>query len=207
MKQRILAGTTVRVFFDDTIDTKRELIFELEAQSSLEFFALLTGTIPELSIIVHLMGENAQAHIKGLYILKDAQKLLFKTQQLHQAPHTSSSCTIKGILYDTSYVQYHGIIHVDRQAHYTNAKQVNKNILLSSKARAQSVPCLEVLTKQVQCSHGSAVGNLDKEIVFYMQSRGLSAMQAQRILLQGFASEIFETLPGDKAMQVKELII
>ena len=207
MKQRILAGATVRALFDDTIDTEQELIFELEANSSLEFVALLTGTIPELSITVHLMGENAQAHIKGLYILKDAQKLVFSTQQLHQAPHTTSSCTIKGILYDASYAQYKGTIHVDRQAHHANAQQVNKNMLRGSKARAQSVPCLEVLTKQVQCSHGSAVGNLDKEIVFYMQSRGLLAEQAQRVLLQGFAGEIIDALPIDKAMQVKELIL
>lgn len=206
MKKIISAGAIERVIFDDTHDGEQELIFELSAYSSLELVVVLSGKIPELVVSVHLLGVHAQAHIKGAYILKDTQKIIFKTQQFHRAPHTSSSCTVKGILYDASFAQYHGTINVDSIAHHTNAKQINKNILLSSTARAQSVPCLEVLTKHVQCSHGSAVGNLDKEILFYMQARGLSQSYAQKILLEGFIGEIVDALPRDTATHIKKMI-
>lgn len=207
MKQRIEAGSVKRIIFDDSMDMEKEFEFELEADSSLEFIAIVRGTIEHFSIIVRLIGDNAQAHIKGLYLLKKTQKLTFKTEQLHQALHTSSSCIVKGILYDASNAQYQGVIHIEPQAHHTDARQLNKNILLSPKARAQSMPTLQVLTKQVKCSHGSAVGNLDQEIVFYMKTRGLNEQQAQRLLLEGFAAEITDALPLDRAMLIKKLII
>lgn len=206
MMQRINAGESVRIFFDDAINAEHELSFELERDSSLELAFIMRGMIPKFLVSVRLIGENAQAHIKGLYILHGAHQLVLETKQLHQAAHTVSTCTIKGILYDKSYAQYRGTIYVEPQAHHTIAKQLNKNILLSCQARAQSVPSLEVLTKQVQCSHGSAVGNLDKEVMFYMQARGLSESQAQRILLQGFVSEIMDAMPANMVEQIKELI-
>lgn len=206
MMRAIAAGQTVQIIVDDAYDTHQHLEFELARDSSLELIVLLRGIIPELSISVRLIGENAQAHIKGLYILRDVQAVTFKTQQIHQASHTTSSCTIKGIMYDSAYAHYHGTIYVAPQAHYTQARQANKNILLSASARAVSVPSLEVLTKHVHCSHGSAVGSVDKESIIYMQSRGLSAEQAQLLLLQGFAAEIIDAMPSSMVEQVRELI-
>jgi len=203
---RVPAGQSITHIFDDAIDTQSELVFELERDSSLELFVVVRGTIPKLSISVSLQGENAHARIRGVYILEHNEAVLIETRQIHQAPHTVSDCSIKGILYDTSFAEYHGAIYVDPQAHHTQAAQSNKNILLSSSARAISIPSLEVLTKQVKCAHGSAVGTIDPEILFYAQSRGLGADQAQKIVLQGFVGEILDSMPERLVREVQDLI-
>lgn len=206
MMQRIPAGTSMQIIFDDMRDAHEKLEFELERDSTLILVILLRGSIPRLSIIVHLIGQGAQVDIKGLYLLKDAHAVLLETKQIHKAPNTISSSVVKGILYDSSFVHYTGKIYVDKQARHTHAKQENKNIVLGSLARAISVPSLEVLTKHVRCSHGSAVGNIDQESVVYMQSRGLSVQQAQRLALQGFVTEIVQGMPEPMVECIKELI-
>jgi Fe-S cluster assembly protein SufD len=104
-------------------------------------------------------------------------------------------------------VYYGGTIYVAPHAHTTQARQSNKNMLLDSRARATSVPSLEVLTKQVQCAHGSAVGNLDQDALWYMLSRGVALQDARRMLLEGFVAEIIDPVPADVLEQIKKTVV
>lgn len=203
---QLSAGQSLVHIHDDSMAHATELIFELERDSSLDLLIILRGITPALSITVRLNGINAQAHIKGIYILKDDQRVTLETKQLHYAAHTTSDCSIKGILYDASCAHYHGAIFVDSQAHHTHAAQANKNVLLSSDARAISIPSLEVLTKQVKCAHGSAVGSMDCELLFYAQSRGLSESQAKKLLLQGFVGDVLQAMPVHLIQEIQSLI-
>lgn len=206
MKHRIAAHTTFSFFFDDAVCTDQELVFELEKNSTLELSLFLRGTVQHFNVSVILLEEGAHASIKGLYILRDNQQLTIKTEQSHRAVHGVSDCVIKGIVYDSAVAHYHGTMYVEPQAEYTQAKQLNKNILRGALARSTSVPSLQVLTKKVHCAHGSAVGPLDQQAILYMQARGISASHAERLLLEGFVADVLTTMPVHEQERIRKLI-
>jgi Fe-S cluster assembly protein SufD len=90
---------------------------------------------------------------------------------------------------------FNGRVWVPRAAQQTNASQLNRNLLLSDKARVDTKPELDIVADNVKCAHGATVSQLDAQEVFYLQSRGISADQAQRLLIYGFAMEMIETIP------------
>ncbi len=144
------------------------------------------------SITCFLQGPRARADIRGVYLLGGEQTVELKTLQHHQAEQTESNLVFKGVLNGSSRAVYHGNILIDESARYTNANQENKNIMLSDAARATSVPAIEVLANEVQCGHGSAIGQLDREQLFYLQARGIPKDQAMQMLLEGFVGDLFE---------------
>jgi len=178
--------------YEQTIHESSHMSFYLERESTLDYSFLITGALAnKLGIDVVLQGERAHATVRGAYLLHQTQSVDITTTQRHCAPHTTSGLNIKGALYDQSRSTYRGTIYIAKEARNTNAKQENKNILMSNGARAQSIPALEVLTNDVQCSHGSAVGQFDEQVVLYAQTRGLDQMRVRRMLLEGFFTDIF----------------
>ncbi len=178
--------------YEQTIHEALHMSFYLEYKSTLDYSFLITGALANrLGIDVVLQGERAQATVRGAYVLHQTQGVDITTMQRHCAPDTTSSLNIKGALYDQAHSIYRGTIYVAKEARNTNAQQENKNILMSNGARAQSIPALEVLTNDVQCSHGSAVGQFDEDVVLYAQTRGLDQMCVRRMLLEGFFIDIF----------------
>lgn len=178
--------------FEYPIHETVNIRFHLDSHSRLDYSFLITGALAEKqNIEIFLHGERSHAIVRGAYLLKKKQHVDLTTIQHHQAPHTTSTLVVKGALQHQAQSIYRGTICVDQQAHHTNARQENKNILMSSLARAQSMPVLEVLTKDVQCAHGSAVGQFDEEALFYAQARGLDLIRAQRILIEGFFADLF----------------
>lgn len=166
-----------------------EHTFELGLSSELTYFLMLTNSCSiSLHLKIILSGEHAQAHVNGLYLLADSQQVSITTEQIHRARATQSMLHINGALTDHAFVSYAGMIHIAEQATHAQAGQENKNIILSDDARAQSVPSLEVLTHEVQCGHGTAVGRFDEQQLWYMQSRGLSEQYAKKLLLAGFTN-------------------
>ncbi|OGB83939.1 hypothetical protein A3F66_02240 [candidate division TM6 bacterium RIFCSPHIGHO2_12_FULL_32_22] len=148
-------------------------------------FLIKSETNLDLSIL--LAGENSSANIKGAYIL-DNCNITINTHQNHLARSTTSSLDIRGLLRNTSKSIYNGKIFIDKIAQFSNATLYNKNILLSEEANAISIPSLEVLTEDVKCSHGSAIGPLDKEQLNYLMARGISPKEAESLLLEAFLS-------------------
>ncbi|HLW73369.1 MAG TPA: SufD family Fe-S cluster assembly protein [Candidatus Babeliales bacterium] len=165
--------------------------FYVERNAVLKVEMLIVHTNVNVIINCILRGEGADAHIMGAYIVDAAHKVHINTMQHHTVEHTRSTLMMKGVLRDSAHAHYHGTIRVEKEAQGTYASQENKNIVLSNNARAVSVPSLEVLTHDVHCFHGSAIGRFDEEQLFYAESRGIDEKTAQRLLLNAFFADIF----------------
>ncbi|MEM9490475.1 MAG: SufD family Fe-S cluster assembly protein [Myxococcota bacterium] len=123
------------------------------------------------------------------------QALDFRTFQTHVAPNTHSDLVFKGALDGSSRSIYTGLIRIEPNASGVEAYQTNRNIKLSEHAWAESVPNLEIENNDVKCSHASAVGPIDDEQKFYLESRGVPTEVAERLVVQGFFADIVATLP------------
>lgn len=183
-------------FIVDDNPTKLHITVIVGKNSKLYLFPIIKKSI-ELSIEMNLQQQGAQGYIAGYYVLENDQQAIMKTMQMHNAQHTKSNLAINGILSDTAQAMYEGTICIEHNAAYSDAAQSNKNMLFGQRARAISVPNLEVKTNEVQCKHGSAVGQLDLEQLFYLQSRGLSMQCAKQILIESFIVEVFKEIPKE----------
>src|SRR3954462_4501703 len=119
----------------------------------------------------------------------------FRTFQDHASPDTTSNLLFKGAVGGHSRSVYTGMIRVRPTARGTNAFQTNRNIKLSEHAWAESVPNLEIENNDVRCSHASAVGPIDENQLFYLESRGVPPWIAERLIVTGFFDEVLEQLP------------
>ena len=110
-------------------------------------------------------------------------------------PHCTSNQLFKGILDDDATGSFNGKIHVSKDAQKTQAYQKNNNILLSPAARMNTKPHLEIYADDVKCSHGATIGQLDREAMFYLRSRGIGEKEARHLLMYAFANEIVSKIP------------
>jgi Fe-S cluster assembly protein SufD len=111
----------------------------------------------------------------------------------HNAPETKSNINFRVALKDRASSAYMGTIKVSKVAQKTESFQSNKNLLLGSEAKADSIPKLEILADDVKCSHGATVGPVDKEQLFYLTCRGLTPAEAEELVVTGFFRQIFDT--------------
>ncbi|MHA7877559.1 MAG: Fe-S cluster assembly protein SufD [Bacteroidota bacterium] len=137
-------------------------------------------------------GEN---NIYGLYYLQQQQHVDNYTLVDHRKPHTYSNELYKGIITDASTGVFNGRICVRAEAQKTRAFQKNDNLLLSGHAKLHTKPQLEIWADDVKCSHGTTTGQIDKEQLFYLQTRGISEKKAQHLLKQAFVQEVIEKIP------------
>ncbi|HNB52755.1 MAG TPA: Fe-S cluster assembly protein SufD, partial [Anaerolineales bacterium] len=151
----------------------------------------LTKNFSELN----LDGPGAVGRMSGFYFTDGVQHLDHDTQQNHNAPHTTSDLLFKGALKDTSRSVWQGMIYVAPGAQKTDGYQANRNLVLNPKARADSIPGLEILADDVRCTHGATVGKIDPELVFYLQSRGVPLHDAERLIVDGFFDPIMQRIP------------
>jgi Fe-S cluster assembly protein SufD len=151
----------------------------------------LTKNFSELS----LEGEGAEGRWSGFYIADGVQHLDHDTQQNHLAPHTTSDLLFKGALVDRSRSVWQGMIYVAPGAQKSDGYQANRNLILSKKARADSIPGLEILADDVRCTHGATVSQLEEEPLFYLMSRGIPRQQAERLVVDGFFASVLDRIP------------
>jgi len=142
-----------------------------------------------------LNGEGAEGRMSGFYFADGIQHLDHDTQQNHRAPHTTSDLLFKGALVGRSRSVWQGMIYVAPGAQKTDGYQANRNLILSSHARADSIPGLEILADDVRCTHGATVGQLETEPVFYAMTRGLPRSEAERMVVDGFFAPVLERIP------------
>ncbi len=138
----------------------------------------------ELNFI--LLGKYAQAHAICSCLGTGTSNYTFTTVQEHKAPQTTSTLVIKGVLNDQAKLKSNALIKVYKGCNAVNASQINKNLLLSTGARAISIPKLEIETDDVQCRHDATMSKPNQEQLFYLQSRGISQAQAQKDLVTAF---------------------
>ena len=139
-----------------------------------------------------LAGQGATSRVTGAYFADGTQHLDYDTYQRHIAPSTTSDFAFKGALRDTATAVWRGMIRVEEGAQKTNAYQENRNLLLSREAHANSIPGLEILANDVRCTHGATLGQVDREQLFYLMSRGLSRSEAERLIVRGFFQDVLD---------------
>lgn len=156
----------------------------------------LGGALTKANIETALQGPEARAELLGILFGSGKQHFDFHTLQDHQAERTTSDLLYKSALRDQAQSIYTGLIRIEKKAQKSDAYQANRNLLLSRGAKADSVPMLEILADDVRCTHGVAVGPVDPEQAFYLQSRGLSPAEAERLIVQGFFEQVLRRIPS-----------
>jgi Fe-S cluster assembly protein SufD len=146
-------------------------------------------------IATFLQGSGAMSDVLGIILGAHGERFNFNTIQEHNAPDTRSNINYRVAVKDDASSVYQGIIRVDKTAQRTDAYQSNKNLILGGAATADSVPKLEILANDVKCSHGATVGPVDKEQLFYLNSRGLTPTEAEELVVLGFFKQVIEAFP------------
>jgi Fe-S cluster assembly protein SufD len=141
-----------------------------------------------------LAGPGAESRVTGAYFADGDQHLDYDTFQEHIAPNTTSDFAFKGALRDEATAVWRGMIRVEKDAQKTNAYQENRNLMLSEKAHADSIPGLEILANDVRCTHGATLGQVDRDQLFYLMARGLSRAEAERLIVRGFFQDILDRI-------------
>jgi Fe-S cluster assembly protein SufD len=161
---------------------------------------LVGGALVRNNVHPVLAGEGADCLINGLFVGNGRQHLDNYMKVEHASPHCNSRQFYNGILDGQSRGVFHGRIIVHKDAQKTDAKQTNRNLLLSDDAQIDTKPQLEIYADDVKCTHGATIGQMDEEALFYMRSRGIEDAEARRLLLFAFAGECLDRMkPGPVA--------
>jgi len=171
-------------------------VASVEADASLRTTTVgFGGDYARLRTDCRMVGRGATGELDAIYFGEGEQTLDFRTFQDHVAPDCTSNLLFKGAVGGRSRSVYTGMIRVGKEARGTNAFQTNRNVKLSEGAWAESVPNLVIENNDVRCSHASAVGPIDEEQRFYLESRGLPTDEAERLIVSGFFDEVLGRSP------------
>jgi Fe-S cluster assembly protein SufD len=170
---------------------------------SLDWVALGFGSRSgHLLMETRLAGEGADARVTGAYATHGRQHIDFDTTQEHAAPHTTSDLAFRGVLQDRSSAVWKGNIIVDPGAQKTDAFQDSRNLLISKRAHADSIPGLEIQANDVRCTHAAAVAQVDPEQLFYLRAHGIDDATAKRLVIEGFLAALVERFPVGPVREV-----
>jgi Fe-S cluster assembly protein SufD len=172
------------------------------------FVAAFGGDYARQLTQTELVGENAASELLSLYLGDGTQVQDLRTFQEHVAPRTRSELVFKGAVAGTARSVYTGLIHMHRGAKRADASQTNRNLVLSEGAHADSVPNLDIEENDVRCSHASAVGPIDPDQLFYLESRGVPPEEGERLILLGFFDDLLERSPEPGvAPYLREIVV
>jgi Fe-S cluster assembly protein SufD len=179
-----------------------------QRNSSLSSLSItLGGQITRNNLNVILDGEGAEAHLDGLYLLSGNQHADNHTAIDHAKPHCTSLELYKGVLSGHSGAVFNGKVVVRKDAQKTNARQTNKNLLLSEGTHVNTKPQLEISADDVKCTHGATIGQLEQEPLFYLKSRGIDEALARRLMTSGFVQEIIDGIPADNLREKLQAVV
>jgi len=168
---------------------------------------LLGGGLVRNNVHPVLAGEGAECLINGLFIGSGRQHMDNYMLVEHQSPHCASRQFYNGILDRQAHGVFHGRIIVHPDAQKTDAKQTNRNLLLSDDARIDTKPQLEIYADDVKCTHGATIGQIDEDALFYLRSRGIDEASARRVLVMAFANECLDRMSGSAAREHVEQLV
>src|SRR5438105_1920310 len=154
----------------------------------------LGGKYSRFESLSRLIGEGGRSDLLAVAVAKHQQEFDARTLQDHISPHTASDLLYKNALDDRARTIFGGLIRVEPHAHFPDAYQKVRNLLLSDDAEANSMPGLEILADNVRCTHGATSGQIDEEELFYLRSRGIPTRAAQRLIVTGFLDEVIQRL-------------
>jgi Fe-S cluster assembly protein SufD len=168
---------------------------------------LIGGALVRNNVHPVLTGEGSECLINGLFVGNDRQHLDNYMLVEHASPHCGSRQFYNGILAEHAHGVFHGRIIVHKDAQKTDAKQTNRNLLLSDTAQIDTKPQLEIYADDVKCTHGATIGQIEEDALFYLRSRGIDEISARHLLLMAFANECLERMKeGPARAHVESLI-
>jgi Fe-S cluster assembly protein SufD len=154
----------------------------------------LGGRYSRFESLSRLIGEGARSDLLAVSVADNEQEFDARTLQDHISARTASDLLYKNALSDRARNTFGGLIRVEPHAHFTDAYQKVRNLLLSDEAEANSMPGLEILADNVRCTHGATSGQVDEEELFYLRTRGIPVSLAQRLIVTGFLNEVIQRL-------------
>ena len=170
--------------------------------ASYDNFTLTTGAkLARNEIHVALRGTGAVSHLNGTYLLDGDQHTDTTTHTDHLVEHGNSNQTYKGVVAGKGHAVFQGKIHVHPGAQKTDGYQLNQAILLSDTAEIDSKPELEIYADDVKCSHGATAGQLDKQALFYLRSRGIPHAEARAMLIESFLAQAIELIEHEAGQE------
>ena len=180
----------------------------LAQNSNYQSFSIAFGArISRYNLNVLLKGEGAECTADGLALISNRQLADTHACIDHIKPHCTSHQLHKCIIDDAAHAVFNGKIIVRPDAQLTNSTQSNRNLLLTSKARIDTKPQLEIFADDVKCAHGATIGQLDNEEIFYLKSRGLSEVTARDLLTYAFGAEVIERIPvASLKLQLEQVV-
>src|SRR6266852_5172547 len=154
----------------------------------------LGGKYSRFESLSRLSGEGGRSDLLAISVANGTQEFDARTLQDHISPHTASDLLYKNALDDRARTTFGGLIRVEPHAHFTDAYQKVRNLLLSDDSEANSMPGLEILADNVRCSHGATSGQIDEDELFYLRTRGIPTKAAQRLIVTGFLDDVIQRL-------------
>ena len=139
---------------------------------------------------INLQGAHAESEVNGVFLTGDEEHAELTIRTNHLVADCSSRSIARGVAGGKSVGRFEGMVYVAQDAQRTDAEQQNRNLLLSEKARIETMPQLEIYADDVKCSHGATVGQMDQEAIYYMRQRGIAEEQARRLQILGFVDEL-----------------
>jgi Fe-S cluster assembly protein SufD len=170
------------------------MVLERDATVNSLMVAFGAGLV-KTNVESRLVGQGSTSEMLGIAFGDGTQHFDYHTLQEHVAPSTTSDLLYKGVLKDKARSVFSGLIRADHGAQKTNAFQLNRNLILSEGARADSMPKLEIMANDLRCTHGASTSRLNEDQIFYLMSRALRRSVAVRMMVDGFLSEIFDRIP------------
>jgi Fe-S cluster assembly protein SufD len=220
--ERVLCNTATELFAGDhsvishyMIEREEESAFNIStlriqqgrAADVASHSLLAGGALVRNNVHPVLAGEGGECLINGLFLGRNRQHLDNYMLVEHASPHCESRQFYNGILDGHAHGVFHGRIIVHKDAQKTDAKQTNRNLLLSDTAQIDTKPQLEIYADDVKCTHGATIGQIDEEALFYLRSRGIEEISARRLLLFAFASECLDRMRAGPARAYLEKLI
>lgn len=178
---------------------------QIEKDASLNLFCVRFGSsLSRVRFDIDLDGVGSNFNIEGVYFGDEDGLIDYRVFVNHNVKNTSSNMLLKGALVDESSTVFTGTIHIAKGAAKTVSHQINRNLILDKRAKAHSVPNLEILCDDVICGHGSSVGPIEEDLFHYVMSRGIPRIEAEKLLINGFFNEV---LNRDKWKILREYIL
>lgn len=169
---------------------------EADSVLTIHLFSLDKGDDTACNVLLDIdqVGEHAETYIYGLGVLSGKQHINVRTHVRHSVPNGKSEQLLKFAVKDEARGEFIGELIVAPNAQHTDARQTNRNVLLSPTATMHTQPQLEIYADDVKCSHGATTGQIDESALFYMQQRGIAPDVARQLLLTAFFHDVVSTL-------------
>lgn len=167
---------------------------------------LWVGEETQLNFNINLEGRGAKLKLLMLLLGRDWNKLDLKVNIFHQTPDTESKVMVKGVLNDSAFVNFDGLVKIEKGAKNTDTWLGAHILLLSDKARGRAVPSLEISENDIMAGHAATVGRVNDLELFYLQSRGISEKDAKSLIVHGFLNSIIKDFPSHLSYKARKEI-